>query len=62
MINEFVSDNEFPIVPISAKKQMNIDNLYLEIAGKINAVTGKKLTELRVTLDKYDKILNWVKE
>lgn len=62
LINDFVSDNKFPIVPISAKKQTNLENLYLEIGNKINALTGKELKELRFKMDKYDKIILWVKE
>ncbi len=63
IINEFVSDNQFPIVPISAKNKMNIDNLYFEIASKVNALTGKELKEIRVKLDdKHDKIMSWIKE
>jgi translation initiation factor 2 gamma subunit (eIF-2gamma) len=62
IITEFDSDNNFPIVPISAKKQTNLNNLYLEIANKIITLTGKGLKELRVKIDKYDKVLQWVKE
>lgn len=62
IINEFVSDNNFPIVPLSAKKRMNLQNLHLEIGNKINALSGKELRELRVKMDKYDKIMLWVKE
>lgn len=62
IMSDFIRDNNFPIVPISAKKQMNIDNLLLEIGNKINSLTGKGIKELRVKMDKYDKLMQWVKE
>lgn len=62
IINEFISDNKYPIVPISAKKQINIKNLYLEVGNKINALTGKELKILNIKMDKYDKINSWIRE
>jgi len=62
LINEFISDNKYPIVPISAKKQINIKNLYLEIGTKTNALTGKELQELKIPMDKYEKINSWIRE
>lgn len=61
-MNEFISDSKFPIVPISAKKQLNINNLLLEIENKINTLTGKEIKELRINMDNYDKVLSWIKE
>ncbi len=62
MISEFSADNKFPIVPISAKKQMNMKNLILEIGTKINALTGKELHTLKIKMDKYDKVNTWIRE
>lgn len=62
IIDEFIKDNEFPIVPISAKKNINMDNLHSEIANKINSLTGKELREISVKIEKFDILMNWIKE
>lgn len=62
MLNEYISDNKFPIVPISAKRNINLKNLIFEIGTKINSLTGKELRELRIKMDKYDKLSLWIKE
>jgi len=62
MLNEYISDNKFPIVPISAKKNINLKNLFYELGNKINYLTGKELRELRINMDKYEKLSFWIKE
>lgn len=62
VINDLIEGNTYPIVPISAKNNINLDNLYSEISNKINVLLKKDLKKLSVSMEKYDKILIWIKE
>lgn len=53
---------DYPIVPISVKKSINIDMFYNELVNKMNTYLGKEVRELRCDPVEYDKLFKWLKE
>ena len=46
----------------TCKPQRHREYLYSEISNKINILLKKDLKKLSVSMEKYDKILIWIKE
>lgn len=61
-VDGFMSDNEYPVIPISVKNKINLDMFYSELTVKINNYLGKEQRELRCQPENYDKLVKWVKE
>lgn len=53
---------EYPVIPISAKENINIDNLLKVIKNQLNSYFNKTETVIKVKFEEYDKILNWLKQ
>jgi 50S ribosomal subunit-associated GTPase HflX len=62
LVAGYITDSEYPIVPISVKKNVNIDMFNSELVNKINSYLGKEVRELRCKTENYDKLYKWVKE
>ncbi len=61
LISGYIPDSEFPIVPVSIKKSINIGMLVSEIAEKMNSTLGKEMRALKCKPENYDKLFAWLK-
>jgi 50S ribosomal subunit-associated GTPase HflX len=61
LISGYLADSEFPIVPVSIKKSINIEMLITEIAQKMNSFLGKEIRALKCKPENYDKLFAWLK-
>ncbi len=56
-----VSMNKYRVVPISAKERVNLNKLIKEIKLKVDEQFGKSPTNLKVSFESHEKVLNWLR-
>lgn len=62
IVNGFIADNEYPVIPVSVKNKINFDMLNNELIVKMNLYLGKEQRELRCKSENYDRLYKWLKE
>jgi translation initiation factor 2 gamma subunit (eIF-2gamma) len=61
LLETALNENEYPVIPISVTKKINIDMFYKEIENKLNVYQGKEVKRLKIDAKDYNIVYNWIK-
>lgn len=61
-INEKINQTNCPVVPLSAKENLNFNGLTKQIQNKLLSVFNKSECKIEITFNEHYKVLEWIKK
>lgn len=61
-INEKINQTNYPVVPISAKENLNFNGLTKQIHNKLLSVFNKSECKIEINFSEHYKVLEWIKK